>query len=146
MQSVFDWSNNGSNVQRKSFWDHFLNLFKNNFLYGIGISSTGSRVSTTSIGPTESGVLKRFVELGVFGGLIFYLIIGTIFTCAFKYLIKSKDNIGMMLILITLLSSVFVIFIDDITYQICENQSTMFFNWFIYGLVMIVISKCKSNN
>ncbi len=139
LRSIFDWSNDVSNVQRKSFWTYFLNVFRKNYLYGTGIGSTGSRVGTTSIGPTESGVLKRFVELGVFGGMLFYLIIGTIFTCAFKFLIKSKNNIRIMLILITLLASVFVVFIDDITYQVCEIQQTMFFNWFIYGIIILII-------
>ena len=146
LQSIFNWNTDESNVLRKYFWNHFIDIFKSNFLYGIGVSSTGARVGTTSIGPTESGVLKRFVELGIFGGTVFYVILVTIFISVFQYLIKNKDNVKVKLILITLLSSVIVIFVDDITYQICEIQPTMFFNWFIYGIIVLIICKDKIIN
>ena len=74
------------------------------------------------------------------------MILVTIFISVFQSLIKNKDNVKVKLILITLLSSVIVIFVDDITYQICEIQPTMFFNWFIYGIIVLIICKDKIIN
>ncbi|MCR3757946.1 O-antigen ligase family protein [Clostridium felsineum] len=141
VKSIFDWNSDGSNVLRKYYWMSFIDVFKRNFLYGIGVSSTGSLVDTVSIGPTESGVLKRFVELGVFGALIFYLFIFIVFLSVFKCLKRIRNDSEKKIIIITLFSAVFCIFINDITYQIFENCQVMFFNWFIYGMLVVSLFK-----
>ncbi|WP_241428624.1 O-antigen ligase family protein [Clostridium acetobutylicum] len=140
-KSIFDWNSDGSNLLRKYYWISFINLFRRNFLYGIGISSTGALVDTVSIGPTESGVLKRFVELGIFGAAIYYLFVCIVFVSVFRCLNKLKDNYEKKIVIITLFSAVFCLFINDITYQIFENFQVMFFNWFIYGMLVVMLFK-----
>lgn len=146
ISTIFNWNNDDSNVLRKYFWHHFTDIFKENFLYGIGIGSTGGRIGITSIGPTESAILKRFVELGIIGGIIFYSMIICSFVFILRYLIVNINNFKITIMIITLFASVLVIFIDGITYQICEIQQTMFFHWFIYGLLILIISRQKLEN
>lgn len=145
-KSIFNWNSDASNVLRKHFWNYFFYLFKQNFWTGIGVSSTGSHINTISIGPTESGVLKRFVELGIFGGMIYYLFIVITIVCLFSYLNKIKKDYEKKLILITMFAALAVVFIDDITYQVCENFQTMFFFWFIYGLSIVTQFRKEDNN
>jgi hypothetical protein len=146
IQSVFNWNTDGSNIQRKYFWQYFMNIFKNNFMYGIGVSSTGANISTTSIGPTESGVLKRFVELGIFGGFIYYFIIILIFLIIIRYLLIKNNNYNEKLLIVTLTSSIIATNIDDITYQVCEEIQVMFFFWLFIGIILFIINKSKSSN
>lgn len=69
VRTIFVWDNsNGdhSNATRVYLWRYFWNMFLHNFMFGIGIGSTGTDLAVT-IGSTESGLIKRLVELG-FGG------------------------------------------------------------------------------
>lgn len=71
-RSITDFSDNAANVTRYKIWIESLNEWKNHLWFGNGASSTDMRYSLFK-GVTESGVLKRLVELGLIGTLLQYL-------------------------------------------------------------------------
>lgn len=142
VQSIFNWNTDPSNVQRVSLWKYSYNMFKENMWCGIGVSSTGGgHIGTTSIGVTESGILKRFVELGIFGASIYYIFIFIVIRKAIKYIKGRKIDYHDKLLVLTMLCSVLAIFIDDITYQVSEHLQVMFYFWFFIGVIIVYTMK-----
>lgn len=133
---IFDWENEGANVQRKMVWNYYITMFKDNIFSGIGIAATGSKdVGIVSMRPTESGVLKRFVELGIIGAIIHYCIVMSI-------IFKGMLNIGKVsksnrYIAILAISVIIAILVEDFVLQITESIMISFFMWFFLAILFV---------
>ena len=66
-------TNEWGNMARLTIWDRYLKIFRDNFWTGIGIAKTSSGVSSNTYGVTESGLLKRLVETGFIGTILYYI-------------------------------------------------------------------------
>ena len=71
IRMVFDWRGDSANSARLSRWEWALSMWKKAPLFGHGACFTDTRYSGF-IAVTESGVLKRLVELGLFGTILQY--------------------------------------------------------------------------
>lgn len=118
--TILEWgSTNASNYERSQRWRNAYNLFKENPVFGYGISSTGPHASTGII--TESGILKVLVEVGVVGFLLYY---GTLISCTLpnlKIVLRNRDKYASLAI-----SVLAAIFIENIVLQIVESVTAFF--------------------
>ena len=127
--SIKDFEYDASNALRLAFWLNAINtIFYDayNFLFGIGVASTGSLgLGTTSITVTESGILKRWMEGGMFMMLLYY---GFIFLFL-RYMVKVCKSFPREGVYI--LSCLICILIEDITLQITESLNISFMFWLL---------------
>lgn len=84
-------------------------------------------------------VMTKYTNFEIFNGIL------KLITSVIVILLYGAKFIWAVALSIALseLSSCFVIFIDGITYQVCESQQTMFFNWFICGVLVLSVSKIE---
>ncbi len=122
-RQIINWSGDAGNVGRLSIWKMSFDIIKNNFLFGIGPSHTGSWGSG-SIGVTESEYLKYLCELGIVG---FALILGFI-ASIIKYgksqyaRFEKRDKLFM----IFLFSVITLVMVNNITVQSTEEIQVNF--------------------
>jgi hypothetical protein len=117
IQTILEWGEAGtSNYTRQQRWAYALELHREYPIFGYGISSTGPHASTGII--TESGVLKRLVEIGIVGFVIYY---GTYITETVRSIrICDKKQDFYAPIAIGLISAIFV---ENIIMQIVESAA-----------------------
>ena len=99
----------------------------NHFWFGVGPSQTGSWNLNGLYGVTESGILKRFCELGIVGVALHYSFVFNVFINGLKCYKKNYKNDRSIIFYIGLFIAVFV---DDITLQATEEIIVAFFMWF----------------
>lgn len=72
VRMITDWTGDSANSGRIQHWISAIEQWKENWLFGNGACCTDTRYSLyTSV--TESGILKRLVELGLVGTVLQYL-------------------------------------------------------------------------
>lgn len=127
--SIKDFEYDTSNALRLAFWLNAINtIFYDayNFLFGIGLASTGALgLGTTSITVTESGILKRWMEGGMFMMLLYYSFIFLLLRYMVK-VCKSFPREG-----VYILSCLICILIEDVTLQITESFNVSFMFWLL---------------
>lgn len=127
--SIMDFEYDPSNALRFAFWINAINIIffdTYNFLFGIGLASTGALgLGTTSITVTESGILKRWVEGGIFMMLLYYSFIFLLLRYMVK-VCKSFPREG-----VYILSCLICILIEDVTLQITESFNVSFMFWLL---------------
>lgn len=130
LRKIIDWSGDAGNLGRIKFWNISMNWFREDRLFGIGPSKTGSWGSG-SLGVTESGVLKRLCELGIVGFSMFYLLI----FIAVKQGISAykKNSSHCKLIYILFFGIIGMIMINDITVQSTEEIMVSYILMFALG-------------
>lgn len=130
LRKIIDWSGDAGNLGRIKFWNISMNWFREDRLFGIGPSKTGSWGSG-SLGVTESGVLKRLCELGIVGFSMFYLLI----FIAVKQGISAykKNSSHRKLIYILFFGIIGMIMINDITVQSTEEIMVSYILMFALG-------------
>ena len=140
IRSIFNWVGDAGNVGRIAIWSKWVNIAKENFVFGIGASKSGSwRVS--DLGVTESAILKHFAELGIIGFSLYYLLIVTIIKDVFtKVKNKIDDKFWMCC------SVIILIFVDSLILQITEEIQIAFFFWFFLGIILSYLGKNDKNN
>ncbi len=145
-RGIIDWSGEAGNRGRLVIWNHFFDIFSKNRIWGVGVSQTGSYNS--NYGATESGLLKRLVEIGIVGFIIYYNIIILTFASAKKRKnnhqiqnqAQSKNNLVLFFFSLALFIAVFV---DDITLQATEELMVVYLMWF--GLAGYYVYRGKIN-
>lgn len=139
IRNILNWDSDAGNVGRISRWKWALMLYKSNPFWGIGPSKTGSW-GIGSLGVTESGVLKRLCELGIFGFCMHYFFVSII-------LIKSVGAIAKMnrinkISVIMFIGILTIIIVNDFILQSTEEPSVCFIMWFsIAGLISYVFAR-----
>lgn len=121
-----------SNALRKSRWELGLKLFYENPIIGYGVSSTGNH-AITGIN-VESGVIKKLVETGIIGFLIYYVMFGLYIIRGMKTCIRCKAEfhpVSMAIIIAVFVENmvlqsiesvaVFMLFIINFTYLFMER-------------------------
>lgn len=71
IRNIFDWTNDSANTTRIMIWAESIKKWGRHFLFGNGTEITDLDYSYT-LGVTESGLLKRLVELGLLGTILQY--------------------------------------------------------------------------
>lgn len=127
VRSILDWKNDSGNTGRIVIWNYYLNIAKEHYWFGIGPSQTGSWNLGGLYGVTESGILKRFCELGIVGLVLHYsFVIGIIFHGVRCY----KKGHGFDRDLIFYFGLFVAVFVDDIILQATEEIIVAFLMWF----------------
>lgn len=135
IRSIFDWEGDAGNVGRQIIWDNTFNKIHENFWVGIGPSKTGSW-GTGAIGVTESGLLKRLLELGIVGFLLHYSFIFIIIKRSIKNFKKLNQAYKLKFIFFAALFA--SIFIHDIVLQATEEIMVSFFMWSALAGIYII--------
>lgn len=142
-RSIFNWSSDAGNVGRIIRWQKYIQYFlEHNIWIGNGIATTGSSGLTSIMGTTESGLIKRLVELGIIGFLLFYsFVILIIKRGTYKIQFKKEENYNLILCSIACIVSIMV---DDITLQITEEIMISFYLWYFMAVLFSVGSSSKN--
>lgn len=131
IQTILVWnSTESANYQRMSKWQEAFDLFKMNPIFGIGVSSTGSRAATGIV--LESGVLKKLVETGIIGFALYYYIM---ISESLKNIRRAaKHHTKYCALAAGVMSSIFV---ENFIMQIVESAGVfMIFMWFFTYLIV----------
>ena len=132
IQTILVWnSTESANYQRMSKWQGAFELFKTNPVFGIGVSSTGSRATTGIV--LESGVLKKLVETGIIGFVIYYYMM---ISESLKNISQAaKHHTKYCALAAGVMSSIFV---ENFIMQIVESAGVfMIFMWFFTYLIVV---------
>jgi O-antigen ligase len=136
IQSIFNWSSDQGNVERIKSWEFSFGLIKSNPIFGVGVASTGAKgVGSFGIGVTESGLLKKFAEMGVVGLILSYSIFALIMITAIKKLKDKTISFNNKIFILLAASSFFAIMVEDVIYQSTEAEVVSFYLWLIVALI-----------
>ncbi|GKU27284.1 membrane protein [Clostridium folliculivorans] len=145
IQSIFNWSNDVGNVGRIDAWKNALKMVKGNITFGIGIAATGAKgIGSFSIGVTESGVLKKLVEMGIVGFIISYAIYIYVGISAFKNITSKIYPRETKIFNLFMLSAFISVMIEDSIYQSTESEVVSFYLFLV--IYFIFVSKSKYFN
>ena len=114
-RSITDFASNKANVDRLQLWEYALDKWLLEPFWGNGASLTDERFSGFEK-VTESGLLKRLVELGVVGTMIQYasMVVPLYKGCKrFKCSIDKKNN----LLMIFFFSEITMLLVEDFVLQ-----------------------------
>lgn len=140
-QSIFDWTeSSASNTSRISCWVYSIEVFqeKFNWILGIGPAATGARARANWGGfVTESGILKRFLELGSIIAIVYYTFF--FFTVSSGVRKARKSNNTYMALSLGILVC---ILIEDTILQVTEELSITFLLW---SFICILYKKADKN-
>ena len=130
IQTIMIWdSTESANYQRMEKWRDAWQLFKGNPIFGIGVSSTGSRAATGIV--LESGVLKKLVEMGIIGFVLYYYMM--ISTAVKNIIIAMKNHSKYCALAVGVMCAIFV---ENFIMQIVESAGVfMIFMWFFTYLI-----------
>lgn len=131
IQTILVWnSTESANYQRMSKWQEAFDLFKINPIFGIGVSSTGSRATTGIV--LESGVLKKLVETGIIGFVLYYYMMISESLKNIRW--AAKHHTKYCALAAGVMSSIFV---ENFIMQIVESAGVfMIFMWFFTYLIV----------
>lgn len=128
IQNIFNWTGDAGNTGRILIWNNSINnWFKKSPIFGIGPSKTGSW-GESSLGVTESSVLKKLCELGVVGTILFYALIYFVVKNSIKLV-----NVSYRKEAVFWLSLFIAIFINDFAVQSTEEIMVAFWFWCSLG-------------
>lgn len=128
VMTIFNWDSNDANVTRFVIWQNVLKMIFDGNTFWIG---EGPGYASGAIGfATESGVLKRLLELGVFSFFLYYFFL---YRCVKKGTEISRKRNNKYVILSR--SVILCILLEDIILQITESVSIAFFLYFFISLL-----------
>lgn len=137
MRNIFNWNGDAGNLGRLLRWSNYLSYFNgHNIFWGVGISTTGSSGLSSIMGSTESGVLKRLIELGYLGFIFYYIYLFKVIHYGAKGIKISNSNSVNEIKKISL-SIIVCILIDDIALQITEEIMISFLLYFFCALLFV---------
>jgi hypothetical protein len=135
--SIFDWAEDETNRDRLAAWRTGLSAWQSNPIWGSGLGTTGVAALNTQPDRayvTESQFLKSLVELGVPGLFVLGYLWYAIGKTGLLALLKSDDK-NQKLLLLGLLGSLLVIFIEGWVYQNLEVKQVNAAFWTISGIL-----------
>lgn len=143
-RSISDWVHDETNLDRLSAWNLALDAWRKSPIWGTGLGSTGLagfRTNPAVAFVTESQVLKVLTELGIPGIILFAFIWYSIAKIGIRTLrdpLSSKNKA----ILIGILTSMVIIFIEGWVYQNMEAKQVNALFWTLTGtLAFLSINK-----
>ena len=124
-RSIVDFSGNAANVTRYSIWLKSIQRWLGHFWLGSGAQCTDVRYSNyTSV--TESGLLKRLVELGLVGTLLQYASMLVPIVNGVKRYKKAPTEFYPFIFFISLIAALLV---EDIVLQQYTSMEYTIFIW-----------------
>lgn len=136
--SSTDFSNEWGNVARLEIWTEYIGVFLNNFWNGIGIAQTSSTVVTNVRRVTESGLLKRLVETGMIGFILY--IIGVLLPIVKNTIAKRAHDTVTSSEKLLIVSVFFAIGIEDIVLQMFADVMAMYIFWSIVAVYYVKVT------
>ena len=143
LNSILDWTGESGNIGRLTRWQQFLILFKQNFLFGSGVGTSGTRAAELvgALNP-ESGLFKRFLELGVIGAIPFYYMILNIVLQGIKIYKKNIDKKNYICLPLSI-AIIIAILVEDCVMQITETVMVTALFWLFFAHILICITVYK---
>jgi O-antigen ligase len=143
--SITDWVHDETNRDRLAAWNLGLHAWRESALWGQGLGTTGVaalRTQPETAFVTESQVLKALTELGILGlialGYLWFNI-GKVGLAAYR----KTTHLNNRWLLLGLLTSLVVVFIEGWIYQNLEVKQVNAYFWTIVGMVAYL---AKSND
>lgn len=130
-RSITDFSSNAANVTRFKLWINAINEWRTHFWFGNGASCTDLRYSAFK-NVTESGLLKRFVELGLIGTMLQY---SSMLFPIIKGIKKYKNNKSLNRFDIPFFAIILVFFVEDLILQRYGEIEYTTIMWFSIAVV-----------
>ena len=122
---ITNWTDESANLQRVTRWGIAFSKWMQKPLFGWGASSTSTDYSQY-VEVTESGILKRLVELGLFGTLLQYLTIFVPLLRAYRYHRADKSKNPVALLCFAIIVSLMV---EDIILQCYTSMEYTIILW-----------------
>lgn len=144
--SILDWARDETNRDRLAAWSLALNAWRAAPLWGNGLGSTGVaalRTHPERAFVTESQVLKALVELGLPGLLVWgylWFQIARVGYRAYRAADEANDPTRRALLL-GILTSLLVIFIEGWVYQNLEVKQVNAYFWTLVGTLAFLAGK-----
>ena len=130
-RSIFNWSTENANVMRARAWQNSILAWKQNLLLGHGACCTELDYSGRLL-VTESGVLKRLVDLGLIGTILQYATMLFPLFCGFSIYRRSNNRNPLC---IWALSIVVCSFVEDIILQMYTGIEFTIIIWFCIAVI-----------
>jgi hypothetical protein len=133
--SITDWTGDETNRDRLAAWSQSLDAWRTAPLWGTGLGTTGVAALRTNPGEafvTESQVLKALVELGPLGVVALFIVwfqIGRVGLRTYRATGDSRRRTLLLGVLVSLL----VIFIEGWVYQNLEVKQVNAYFWTLVG-------------
>jgi hypothetical protein len=137
LASVADWNSDETNRDRLTAWNIALKVWGQSPLWGKGLGTSGVaalRTSPESAFVTESQPLKAIVELGLPGILVWGYLWFIIFRTALS-LYRNERRSDKRILILGILSSLLIVFIDGLVYQNLEVKQVNAFFWTLVGVL-----------
>ncbi|NJD60844.1 MAG: hypothetical protein C3F13_06920 [Anaerolineales bacterium] len=139
-RSISDWARDETNLDRLAAWNLAFDSWRKSPILGTGLGSTGFaalRSNPTSAFVTESQVLKVLTEMGLPGiilwGFVWFAIV-KIGIQTFPRPLSSRNKA----ILIGILTSLIIIFIEGWVYQNMEAKQVNALFWTLTGMLAFI--------
>jgi hypothetical protein len=135
--SILDWARDETNRDRLAAWSLALNAWRRAPLWGNGLGTTGVaalRTAPEHAFVTESQVLKALVELGLPGLLALAFLWFQIARVGYRAYRATNDPTRRALLL-GILTSLLVIFIEGWVYQNLEVKQVNAYFWTLVGML-----------
>ena len=137
LRSILDWQQDETNRDRLIAWNQALDAWKQSPLWGTGLGTTG--VAVLRVNPeagfvTESQVLKSLTELGIPGLLALAFLWFAIARLGWRAF-RASGNSSHRIMLLGMLASLLVVFIESFVYQNLEVKQVNAYFWTFVGMV-----------
>jgi len=144
--SIADWTGDETNRDRLAAWSQSLDAWRTAPLWGMGLGTTGVAALRTNPGEafvTESQVLKALVELGPLGVLVLFVLWFQIGRVGLRTYRASEDA-SRRTLLLGLLISLLVVFIEGWVYQNLEVKQVNAYFWTLVGALGFLAGRVKA--
>ena len=141
--SIFDWTTDETNRDRLMAWSMGWHKWRESLFWGAGLGTTGVaglRTQPAQAFVTESQVLKSLVELGLPGFLMLAYLWFQIARAGYRTYKFTQDPAQRWLLL-ALLTSLLIIFIEGWVYQNLEVKQVNAYFWTLVGLLAVLESQ-----
>ena len=138
--SILDWSRDETNRDRLAAWSLALSAWREAPLWGSGLGSTGVaalRTDPERAFVTESQVLKALVELGLPGLLTLAYLWFQIARVGYRAY-RGTDDPDRRVLLIGILTSLLVVFVEGWVYQNLEVKQVNAYFWTLVGTLVFL--------
>ena len=139
-----DWARDETNRDRLAAWNLAFNAWRTAPLWGQGLGTTGAaalRTQPERAFVTESQVLKALVELGPLGLLslgYLWFQIARVGYCAYRATNHTPGDPLQQTLLLGILTSLLVVFIEGLVYQNLEVKQVNAYFWTLVGTLAFV--------
>jgi len=144
--SIWDWVGDETNRDRLAAWSTALSNWQAAPFWGNGLGSTGVaalRTQPENAYVTESQILKALTELGVLGLLSLAYLWFQIARAGYTTYLKTTDDENKRILLLGIMTSLLIIFIEGFVYQNLEVKQVNAYFWTLAGILTFLAGNLK---